>query len=182
MVKATVGGYSSLLAFFLAVAVSGYWAFGNAVQVCTRGERAAALLLSMGVWRRMSRWRGAACWSPASVEACVGRRPCHACEVSSIALSPSRPPLGVPTPVHCAGPTQGIVLQSVGRPTWLVIAGYSCMVVNAIPGYLVRIPARCTCCIALVRLLGSWCAASFATCLPLAGRSQQLRCHWRACC
>ncbi|PSC77053.1 Lysine histidine transporter 1 [Micractinium conductrix] len=63
MVKATVGGYSSLLAFFLAVAVSGYWAFGNAVQ--------------------------------------------------------------------------GIVLQSVGRPTWLVIAGYSCMVVNAIPGYLV---------------------------------------------
>ncbi|KAL4424863.1 hypothetical protein ABPG77_011113 [Micractinium sp. CCAP 211/92] len=63
MVRATVGGYSVLLALFLAVAVSGYWAFGNSVQ--------------------------------------------------------------------------SIVLQSIGNPAWLVIAGYLCMVINAIPGYLV---------------------------------------------
>lgn len=33
MVRATVGGYSVLLALFMAVAVSGFWAFGNSVQV-----------------------------------------------------------------------------------------------------------------------------------------------------
>lgn len=32
---------------------------------------------------------------------------------------------------------QSIVLQSIGNPAWLVIAGYLCMVINAIPGYLV---------------------------------------------
>lgn len=33
---------------------------------------------------------------------------------------------------------QSIVLQSIGRPVWLVTMGYLCMVLNAIPGYLVR--------------------------------------------
>ncbi|KAL4421336.1 hypothetical protein ABPG75_010627 [Micractinium tetrahymenae] len=63
MVTATVGGYSVLLSLFLAVAISGYWAFGNSVQA--------------------------------------------------------------------------IVLQSISTPVWLVTAGYVCMVINAIPGYLV---------------------------------------------
>eukprot|EP00887_Chlorella_sp_A99_P002263 scaffold10.g2263.t1 len=63
MVRATVGGYAALLALFLAVACSGYWAFGASVEP--------------------------------------------------------------------------IVLASVGRPTWLVSAGYICMVLNAIPSYLV---------------------------------------------
>jgi len=33
MIRATVVGYTALLALFLSVAVSGYWAFGAAAQV-----------------------------------------------------------------------------------------------------------------------------------------------------
>lgn len=33
---------------------------------------------------------------------------------------------------------QSIVLQSVVSPVWLTTVGYLCMVLNAIPGFLVR--------------------------------------------
>ncbi len=37
---------------------------------------------------------------------------------------------------------QSIVLQSIGSPVWLTTVAYLCMVLNAIPGYLVRPDCR----------------------------------------
>lgn len=36
-------------------------------------------------------------------------------------------------------PLQSIVFQSIASPSWLVITGYMCMVVNAVPSYLVSL-------------------------------------------
>lgn len=70
MVRTTVAGYCALLCLFLAVTVSGYWAFGTAVQVRVWGPA-----LHMTPWRRgcspaeqspvLCRWacRRRSCWT-----------------------------------------------------------------------------------------------------------------------